>query len=63
MTREEKQCDKVLRRVDNELTIRRAVNLLKDLGYDLDGAILVLMMFWEAENPKYTHTPYEPTGP
>jgi len=59
----EEQCDRVIRCVENDLTIMRAVQLLKDLGYDLDGAILVLMMFWEAENPKYTHTPYEPTGP
>jgi hypothetical protein len=47
MTLEEKQCDKVIRRVENDLTIMRAVQLLKELGYDLEGAILVLRVFWE----------------
>ena len=43
----EEQCDRALRIVENDLTIMKAVKLLKELGYDWEGAILVLAVFWE----------------
>lgn len=47
MTLEEKQCEMMMRKVEIDIIVARAVQLLKDLGYDYDGAIEVIRRFWE----------------